>query len=335
MIKMRNVAGVSLLAAGALALAGCGGSSDGEGILTLKITDSPVDEASEVVVVFTGVELKPADGEVISFDVCDEGQDPAVDECRKSINLLDLQNGATDDLLTNQALPAGQYNWIRLNVLAERDTLDGSYIKLKNGEEFGLFIPSGAQSGLKLVRPFIVSQQGNTDLVIDFDLRKSVIAPPGLAPNYILKPALRLVDNLLTGTVEGQVDLAALGEAQEIAEEASCEGGVYLFNDTGAIPDDQDGDSADGADPVIYTALEPDEPSGSIASYNFSFVETGDYTIAFTCNFDVDEAPDASEYDPNAELPEDEGFETMRWVTQDVVVQPDETVVVDYPFATL
>lgn len=330
MFKTRNVAGMSLLATAALALAGCGGSSEGEGILNLKITDSPVDQAEAVVVVFTGVQLKPADGEVISFDVdCPDDQGEATGRC--SIDLLTLQEGVTVDLLEDQPLPAGQYNWIRLNVLAERDMQDGSYILLEEGgEQYPLFIPSGAQSGLKLVRPFIVSQTGNTELVIDFDLRKSVIAPPGLAPNYILKPTLRLVDNLLTGTIEGQVDLGALGEAQEVAADASCNGGVYLFNEADATPDDQDGDATDGADPVVYTALEPDELDGSIASYNFSFVETGDYTIAFTCDFGVDAAPDESEYDPGAAEGED-GYQTMRWLTQNVTVQPDEVVIVDYP----
>ena len=44
----------ALLAAGALALAGCGGDSDGRtGTLSLSMTDAPVDEAAEVVIAMT------------------------------------------------------------------------------------------------------------------------------------------------------------------------------------------------------------------------------------------------------------------------------------------
>ena len=318
MLTKRNSIGLSVLAAGALALAGCGGSSnDGNGLLTVKLTDSPVDSALEVSVVFTGIELQPADGERISIDF----------EENRSIDLLTLQDGVTVDLLDGEELEAGQYNWIRLKVLAGREDSQSS-ILLENGEEYPLWVPSGAQTGLKLVRPFMVAQGGTTELVIDFDLRKSVIAPPGLAPNYILKPTLRLVDNLLTGTVAGEVDVAYLAELQEVE---ACVPGVYLFAGGEVVPDDMDGEAGDD-DPVVYKPLEADEVTG-IAAYTIPFVEAGEYTVAFTCNFDVDALPDESEYDPNAGE-EDDGFETMAWTDfVGVEVVAGETTEVDLPAA--
>ncbi|NHA15507.1 DUF4382 domain-containing protein [Thioalkalivibrio sp. XN279] len=316
MLTLKTTLGLSVLAAGALALAGCGGSDDGNGLLTVQLTDSPVDDAAEVVVVFTGLELKPAGGEPISVDY---------DEPR-SIDLLQLQDGTTEALLEDFELGAGQYNWIRLKVLAEQDLQDGSYIRLETtGERFPLWIPSGSESGLKLVRPFIVSQQGTTEIVIDFDLRKSVIAPPGLAPNYILKPALRMVDSLLVGRVVGTVDLAYLAELQE-AE--TCSGGVYVFEGGAANPDDMDGDPADGDDPLVYKLLEADEIDGTLASYVIPFLEEGEYTVAFTCDYVVDVSPEASEYDPTAE--DGEGFGTMRWTTfENVPVEAPGATTVD------
>ncbi|MEJ2523462.1 MAG: DUF4382 domain-containing protein, partial [Gammaproteobacteria bacterium] len=77
----------------ALALAACGGSSEDNpavGTLNLKLTDSPVDSAQEVVVVFTGVELQHSDGERVSFDFCDFGNQPP--DC-PAIDLLALQGG--------------------------------------------------------------------------------------------------------------------------------------------------------------------------------------------------------------------------------------------------
>ncbi len=326
MFKLRKNLGLSMLATGALALAGCGGSDDGAGLLTVKLTDSPVDTASEVVVVFTGLEIKPAGGESISVDFCAPGD--AISDCARYIDLLQLQDGTTTALLEDFELEAGQYNWIRLKVLAERNNSDGSYIAFDDsGETYPLWIPSGSQRGLQLVRPFVISQQGTMELVIDFDLRKSVIAPPGLAPNYILKPTLRLVDNLLVGRVVGTVDLAFLAETQEVE---TCDGGVYLFEGPSATPDDMDGEASEDADPVVYKALEPDELGGTLASYVIPFVENGTYTVAFTCDFGVDALPDESEYDPNATEGE-EGYQAMGWtVFGEVIVEAPGATRVDY-----
>ena len=334
MFKLRKSLGLSMLATGALALVGCGGSDDGAGLLTVKLTDSPVDEATEVVVVFTGLEIKPAGGESISVDFLDfcEPED-AISECAtRRIDLLQLQDGTTASLLEDFELEAGQYNWIRLKVLAERNNSDGSYIAFDDsGQTYPLWIPSGSQTGLKLVRPFFVSQQGTTELVIDFDLRKSVIAPPGLAPNYILKPTLRMVDSLLVGRVVGTVDLAFLAETQEVE---SCDAGVYLFEGPSVTPDDMDGEASEDADPVVYKALEPDELDGTLASYVIPFVENGTYTVAFTCDFGVDALPDESEYDPNA-AEGDDGYQTMGWtVVPEVLVEAPGATRVDYLPAT-
>jgi hypothetical protein len=318
---------MAFLAAGALALAACGGSENKDGMLTLKITDSPIDSATAVVVVFTGVELKPASGEPFSIDYCGPSDLPA--NCQKAIDLLQLQDGVTDTLLSSEKVPAGQYEWMRLKVRAERNLSGASYIRLDDGLQYPLFIPSGAQTGLKIVRPFVVAQGGITRLVVDFDIRKSVIAPPGLAPNYLLKPTLRLMDELLTGTVQGQVDLAALASEQGLDAQQACQGGVYLFAGAGATPDDMDGE-IDGDDPVVYRSLEPEALDGTVAPYMFSFVEAGAYTIAFTCNFDVDASPVESEYNPNAAVDEP-GYQTMNWTAFDVTLGAGETVVVDFP----
>jgi hypothetical protein len=63
-----------------------GGST---GSLTLSVTDAPVDGATSVVVVFTGVELLREDAEPVVFTF----EEP------KQIDLLSLQGGLTETLL--------------------------------------------------------------------------------------------------------------------------------------------------------------------------------------------------------------------------------------------
>jgi hypothetical protein len=331
-MKFRNL--LIAIALGTL-LSACGGSNGGPGTgtLNLEITDSPVDDADAVVVVFTGVEVKPVNGDVITIDYCDLAIDD-VSLC-KDIDLMLLQDGATTDLLNDEDLPAGEYAWIRLKVYTDATALDASYIQIttdSGSETHNLSIPSGNETGLKLVSGFTIAQGSIKRLVIDFDLRKSVLAPPGINPLYVLKPTLRIVDQQDSATIVGDVDLELLGSEQGVT---SCVGGVYLFDGAGAIPDDQDGDDTDGADPVVYNSLEVDPvEGGTVASYTIPFVDAGDggsadYTVAFTCNFDVDAKPDMSEYDPNA-VSTEPGFETINWTTKDVTVVPGATETVSF-----
>lgn len=315
-----------LLLAGALALQACGGGAGDSSVtetgrLSLAIGDAPVDGATEVVIVFTGVELH-SEGATRTIDFATP----------RMIDLLAYQNGATVNLLEDLVVDAGTYQWLRLKVIADQNRNDGSYIRFESGQQFPLFIPSGSQTGLKINRPFRVAAGGITRLVADFDLRKSIIAPPGLSPNYLLKPVLRLMDELEIGDIAGEVDLAALAALQlgNGAGAADCDGGIYLFSGAAATPDDMDGDPADGPDPVVFKPLAFDGLE-TLVSYQFAMVEAGTYTVAATCDFGVDASTEESEYDPGAASGEP-GFETMRWtVADEVVVAPNATVVVNLP----
>ena len=69
-LDMRSRLSIFLIITSSLILNGCGGgssSSDDTGDFTLNITDSQIDHATAVVVEFTGVTLKLADGSAIEF----------------------------------------------------------------------------------------------------------------------------------------------------------------------------------------------------------------------------------------------------------------------------
>src|SRR5690606_298968 len=211
----------------ALPLAACLYDEDDNayGQMKLAVTDAPVDGATSVVVQFTGVEFKPRGGmsTVIEFDQ------------PRSIDLLALQGGGTELLLDGATLPAGQYNWLRRIVNAEPVLMD-SYIAFSDGAMYSLFIPSGDETGLKLVRGFTVPAGGVADFTLDFDLRKSVHDPasePGNASgDYILRPVLRIVDNTQVGRISGTVAGSLIT--------AGCDPVVYVFAGAEVTPDDVD-----------------------------------------------------------------------------------------------
>lgn len=249
------------------ALAGCAGDGGGpsEGTLRLSVADAPVDAAEGVVVQFSGVEIQPAGGERI-----------AVDLPPRPLDLLTLTGGESELLLPGLLLPAGRYDWVRLTVDAQEGLAD-SFIVV-DGVERELRIPSGAESGLKVNRGFVVPAGGAADFTVDFDLRKSVhLSHQG----YELRPTLRMVDNVLVGSVSGTV-------APSLLADPSCTGGyaVYVYGSPAAavLPDDLGGAML----PPLTTARVEEGPAG-VFTYRAAFLEAGDYTVAFTCQAAADD----------------------------------------------
>jgi hypothetical protein len=322
--RFRNAVLVSL---SLIALAACSSGNNDDrlapiapnsGFLTVALTDAPVDDAVEVIVVFTGIELQRSGGSSISIDF----------DTPRSIDLLSFREGRTTNLVEGTSLLPGDYEWIRLRVRAEENLQNGSRIRLRDGRQFPLYIPSGLESGLKLNRRFRVAQGATTRLLIDFDLRKSVIAPPGQGPNWILRPALRLVDQLEVGNLTVTVDIAGLSTAQQLTS-SQCRAGLYVYRGLDITPDDMDGDPADGVDPVAYQPLSPTTPATTV-NYTVHFLESGDYTVAATCQFDVDVDPSRSEYDPTATVAPGT-LPSMRFLRKNVRILTGTTTRTDFP----
>ena len=265
---------------------GGGGSSrdtGGDGSLSLAITDAPVDGALNVLVEFTGVELKPVDGPWQYYNLSGESQRcvdwPATSEAEATIRCIDLlvlNGGASELILDGVTVPAGDYNAIRLSVNAERGVMDSIFVA-SDGGAHSLYIPSGSQSGLKLNSAFTIGASVRSDFVIDFDLRKSVNNPQGF-DDYRLKPSLKLIENSRSGAIFGTVN-------QELIFDESCGNGdnfdmgnsVYIFSGD-VIPVD-----ISGADTDPYTTAMVTLDAEGDYSYRAAFLPEGTYTVAFTC----------------------------------------------------
>lgn len=255
-------------------LSGCGGG-DSLGVgpqsstLSLSITDGPLSTATKVWVQFTGVEIKPVNGaaQTINFTA------------PKGFDLLLLQNGNAAMLLNDTSVTAGDYEWIRLIL---DPAANSSYVDDSTGRHY-LRIPSGAETGLKLVRGFTMPAGGRADFTIDFVLDKSIITPPGQAPDYMMKPVLRITDNIQVGTIAGSFPAML---------PAACTGKtpvVYLYQGANIVPDDiynplnGGTDTAPNVDPLV-TALA--KLNNGVYGYRIGYVPVGTYTVAFTCEND-------------------------------------------------
>lgn len=270
-----------------LALYGCGGSGDsamdtgGTGYVSILVTDAPVDDVTEVWVQFTGVELKPQNGSPIEFTF----------DAPRNIDLLTLTGGTTESLLPMTAVEVGPYEWIRLKVNAEfDDDVTDSYVMTDTGEMVELAVPSGSQSGLKLVSGFTVTQNQSTNLVIDWDLRQALVEPKG-RPGLYLRPALRVTDTAVYGTLFGTVDATLVEDADNCSNDPAANTGsaVYLYE--GSV--DTPGDIGDATTPPFTTATVTQNNDGFYV-YSFHYLSVGTYTAAFTCQAS-DDVPDADD----------------------------------------
>ncbi len=290
MYRSLRLIGVSALAAGIAACGGGGSSDSGEtGTVSFGVTDAPATEFSNVTVAFTEIRLKPEDGDWISFPL-----DGFEDQ-----NLLELQGGVSAPLITDEEVPAGNYTELRLIV----DT-DNSFVKLESEGDstYTLAVPSGEQSGLKLKGDFIVAADTSTDFTVDFDVHKSIVNPQGNSlADYLLKPSMRLVNNLEVGSISGLVDYAQInstrgeGDTENNLADCQYEGSAYIFSGADAQPSDLNVNN-DTGNPLLVLPVAPDDQS-NLYTYTAGFLPAGEYTVSYSCQLDDNEADDPLEFD--------------------------------------
>lgn len=274
---------IALTAAGLLSLAGCSGSSSGDetGFLSLGISDGPVHDAQKVCITFDEIEFKHGDGAPFVVEL-----DPA-----EKVNLLDFQGANAAPILISHELPAGNYQWMRLGLDAELGSNggagdtggimcdgDGSYIVMDDQSVYNLYVPSGAETGLKLVSGFTVPVNGSADFTAEFNLMQSITEAPGLQPDVILRPTIRLVNNVEVGTLTGEV-------AGELATAEACAPSVYVFDD-GVTPNAIDIEGDDPNDPVATARVNEQANNDATITFHYTvgFLLPGNYEVAFTCD---------------------------------------------------
>jgi hypothetical protein len=269
---------IALAVAAAIGLSACSsGDSDltapsGSATLTLSLMDAPVDDVTEVNLEIAAIWLKPA-GDGPAFELPLESAPLAVDLlAHTSDNAALLVDGAI--------VEPGEYEWLAMDVNAEIDQVQDSYVVTDTEQWHEIFVPS---SRVRLVDGFTIEGNAAVEFLFDWDLRQGLVHPPGLG-GYILKPAFRVIDVNEFGALSGSiaVDTVTLTENECNADsevDDYDEGNVvYIYAGNGIAPDDVD-------------AIEP-EPIATVtaslndASTHYTYrtlLPFGEYTVAFTC----------------------------------------------------
>lgn len=200
---------------------GCN-KDNSNGRLIVKVTDAPfpINLIESATVTITKVEIRKA-GDCISdgnpFMVLWEGS--------KIFNLIELRNGVIEGLLDLE-IPSGEYDLIRLYV-------DEAGLKVKDGENYSVKVPSGQQTGIKIfIDPGLIVEGGlAAELLLDFDLSNSFVmqgnmdSPAGIK-GFNFKPVIRAVNNSTAGRIAGLVtdkDNVIISEVSVIVKQGDIE----------------------------------------------------------------------------------------------------------------
>ncbi|HEX6550340.1 MAG TPA: DUF4382 domain-containing protein [Gammaproteobacteria bacterium] len=259
-----------------LAVSGCNGSSNSidNATLNLYVADTPVDNATHVNIVFTGVEVQGGYGNSGSMMGSGSGSaGPIVFNFAtpKNIDLMAQQGGNSAALLSGATLPAGNYQWIRLKIDPSQCT-----ITLSDGSVHPLTIPSGSQTGLKLVSGFTMAAGQMANFTIEFNLRRSVTMANG---GYMMSPAMRMMNNQQVGIISGSVS-NTLSIGSVAISDPACSPAVYIYSGSGVTPVDINTTSS--VQPVTTESLTLNTTTGNY-DYDVSYLATGAYTLAVTC----------------------------------------------------
>jgi len=186
---------------------GGGGSSDGGGTGTLSVglTDSSTGKYLAIYVTIDEVQVNKK-----SSSNGNSGWQ-TVATPKKTYNLLKLVNGVTE-ILGEDELEATTYQQIRLiigktpeseNNINGEPHPDANYVVLNDGSYVYLKVPSGYQTGVKLVHNFVVERDSFVELVLDFEACKSVVETG--SEKYILKPTIKVIETANKSDVLGEV----------------------------------------------------------------------------------------------------------------------------------
>jgi len=152
-----------------LLLWGCT-SSDGTGNFKLYLTDQPIDNADEIWVTISEINVQKAEEGFLT-----------VWGGTQTYDLLKLRS--QEALILDRTLEEGMYTQIRLVVISGQIVFDGE-------PRHDMTVPS---SEVKIPLVFNIMKGGLTEIVLDFEVEHSIhVVTAGQSEQYILTPVIKV-----------------------------------------------------------------------------------------------------------------------------------------------
>jgi hypothetical protein len=282
---MKRTILLQIIAASMMFIAACGGGGDGSGpststgTVSVALTDATTTDYKAIYITIEEVAVHK-----------DGGNWTVIATPKKTYNLLELVNGVREELGL-ATLTTGHYTQMRLilknnpdnslNVLSERHRY-GNYFIDMDDNIVELKVPSGFQTGIKIVKGFDINANETTELVLDFDATRSIVMA-GSSGTWLLKPTIKMMETkdycIISGNTGGEEGV--LVSAQIYNASSSTEEGKVQIE--AATVSDENGDYKLFVAPGTYTLVGyKDEHAPFVKSTKVATLAGNTYTENFT-----------------------------------------------------
>lgn len=233
---------------------------NGNGTARIEITDSPIDDANVKSTFVTITDVKLDGKSITGFS-------------KTTVDILALQKGSTKVLGTTE-LDAKTYNNITFVLDYEKDqngNSPGCYVEETNGTKHKL---SSSSNEITVSDDYQIRAGQQTDLVVDFDLRKAIKRENSTTDKYDfvttaeLNSSLRVVAKSNASVIKGKVQ-DAISQSDKIVVYAYKKG---QFNRSTEV-------DGQGASDIEFSKAESSAVVDGSGNYEIHFLEAGEYEL--------------------------------------------------------
>ena len=268
MRKFRWMKGLLMVSAIAL-LSACNDDSEpaGKGEAQFEITDAPVDDANVKGVFVTVADVKVNGNSLQGFS-------------KQTIDLKAYFEGKTKVLGTGE-FDARSYENVVLVLDLESDengAAPGCYVLDQNDTKHQLKTTASGTTEVVVSKPWSVTRDATTNIVLDFDLRKAIRYADASGYSFVsdnnLKAAVNLMTKAKTGTIKGSYEESSNSDADKIIVYAYKKGTFDAATETTAQGDDALLFANANSSAVVRQTITGNE-------FTLAFLEEGEYELHF------------------------------------------------------
>lgn len=264
--------------------------------LTLGFSDSLPEELNQVVITVDTITLQRS-GEDVVIETFTIDEQNITDAENFSINLLDYQGVNQLDVITDRQTPTGSYSAVIIDIIDS--DVNESFVEEADGDMEPLNVPANP-----LVLESLSLGSGSQRFTVEFSLAQA-LQFDGTSGYSLTANGIRIEDTDTSASLSGQIDSDLFNTVSPCSDkEFPTTGnriylyeGAYTANDLLAdvfIPDDSNTPEGDPIAPFAVASLAFTSTTGSW-SYSFGYVPAGSYTLAFSCDTELDDSVDYDE----------------------------------------
>ena len=174
----------------------------GNGVLRVMLTDAPLDweTVDQMRVTISGVEISQSKDSWLTL--IDSPQE---------VNLLELQNNVFITLGVKE-IHAGTYEQLRL--ILDVSEPENNAIVYTDQDPQPFEVPSGGQTGIKIIEPIVVEVGKTTSVLLDFDAQSSVNELGN--GDLLLSPTIKILDTVISDNTYFFVEDFGTGKSDNV-----------------------------------------------------------------------------------------------------------------------